>query len=53
MRYARCALSEDGTPVTEAEFDLPKEFKYVRFTVIDAHGKHATSNAYFEDDLKA
>ena len=52
MRYARSALSEDGTPVTEAEFDLPKEFKYVRFTVIDAHGKHATSNAFFAEDIK-
>ena len=51
MRYARTALAENGTPVTEAEFDLPEKFNYVRFTVVDANGKRATTNAFFAEDI--
>ena len=53
IRHAQSALSENGVPITEAEFTLPEHFGYVRLTVIDERGRHATTNAYFEDDLKA
>ncbi len=43
FRYAKDA------PVTEAEFDIPKDNTYFRITVEDGEGKHANTNAYFLD----
>ena len=37
--------------LTEAEFTLRTDIKYVRLTVMDEQGKHACTNAYFLDEL--
>jgi hypothetical protein len=52
LRYARVAHAENGVLVTEAEFELPERFNYVRFTVVDAEGKRATSRAFFVEEIK-
>lgn len=52
IRFAKTVFSEDGKALTEAEFELPEGFKYIRFTVIDKCGKHACTNAFFEADIK-
>ena len=52
IRKASCAYSEDfGGTVTEAVFDIPEDAGYFRLTVTDKSGKHATTNAYFLDEL--
>ncbi len=52
IRRAQTRADENGIPVTEAVFTLPEHYGYFRVTVIDERGRHACSNAYFEDDLK-
>ena len=47
VRKAGVALNADGSPVTEASFEVGPEFGYFRVTVIDGAGRHACSNAYF------
>ena len=47
IRKAEIVLSENGIPVTEACFNAPSNCGYFRITVIDRHGKHACTNAYF------
>ena len=42
---------EKGKRLTRAEFKLPLDASYVRFTVIDKNGKRADTNAYFIDDI--
>ncbi len=51
IRCAQTKADENGIPVTEAVFQLPENFGYFRITVIDKQGRHACSNAYFEDDV--
>lgn len=34
-----------------AEFDLPQDYKYIRFTVRDKYGNNADTRAYFKDEL--
>ena len=52
-RKARSAYAENGVLLTEAEFEMPEwKFHYLRITVTDKTGKHACTNAYFEDELK-
>lgn len=51
QRKAETVLSENGVPVTEATFNVPETCVYFRITVTDASGKHATTNAYFYEDL--
>lgn len=51
MRFGGIYLSENGVPVTEASFPVSAERGYFRITVVDAHGKHACTNAYFPEDL--
>ncbi len=52
IRFAKSALAEGGAALTEAEFTLPENFGYVRLTVTDKMGRHATTNAFFEEDIK-
>ena len=37
--------------LTQGEFDIRPEDKYIRFTVADKYGKTASTNAYFLDDF--
>ena len=37
--------------LTEAVFNLPKGQKFFLFDIIDEHGKHANTRAYFLDKL--
>lgn len=37
--------------ITVAEFDIPSEAPYVRFTALDAHGRAADTRGYFRDEL--
>lgn len=50
-RKAHIKLSEDGAPVTSAEFNLSKDHGYFRVTVVGLDGKKACSNAYYPEDL--
>ena len=52
IRKAQSIYAENGELLTEAVFTLPeKNFNYFRITVTDKTGKHACTNAYFEDEL--
>lgn len=44
-------LPKDGRLVTEASFPVDAEDIYFRLTVTDASGRHATTNAYFVDEI--
>ena len=50
-RKAHIKLSEDGTPVTSAEFTLSKDHGYFRVTVVGLDGKKACTNAYYPEDI--
>ena len=43
--------AKDGVPVTEASFPIAPEDIYFRLTVTDMSGMHATTNAYFTDEV--
>ncbi len=49
-RGARIAYA-GAEPVTEADFVIPDDVGCFRITVTDRRGKHATTNAYFLDEL--
>lgn len=58
-RYAGIACSEDGTPITEASFDMERWLKYspekanafFRLIVTDFDSNEAVTRAYFMDEL--
>ncbi len=50
-RKAQIKLIEDGTPITEAEFEISKVHGYFRVTVIGLDGKKAYTSAYYLEDL--
>ena len=50
-RKAHIKLSEDGAPVTSAEFTLSKDHGYFRVTVVGLDGKKACTNAYYPEDI--
>ncbi len=50
IRKGGTVYSENGIPVREADFEVPKDCKYFRLTVVDAKGQRACTNAYFVDD---
>jgi len=52
IRRAGICYSEGDMPLTEGVFDIPENCGYFRITVIDKQGRHACTNAYFEEDLK-
>ena len=49
-RKNRCKF-RTGDTLTQAEFEIRPEDKYIRFTVRDKYGKTASTNAYFVDEL--
>lgn len=51
-RRVRHIYSEDGKEITSADIDIPADAGYFRITVTDSAGYHATTNAYFLDELK-
>ncbi len=50
-RRAQRAMNEDGSLLTEASFDIPEGYGYLRLTVEDGRGKYACTNAYFLEDI--
>ena len=44
--------SANGELLTEAVFELPPEYGYVRVSLIDESGKHADTQAYYQQDLQ-
>ncbi len=50
-RYAQTFFNEDGGLITEAEYEILPEVKYMRVTIIDDHNRHACSRGYFIDEL--
>lgn len=52
VRKAAVAYPEESETVTEASFNIPEDCVYFRITVVDKSGRHATTNAYFIEDLK-
>lgn len=51
VRRTAIRFAEGGVMLNKADFDVKPGDGYVRITVIDAHGDHADTNAYFVDDL--
>ena len=51
-RHARAYYDETGDGLTHAEFCVNDPVvNYVRFTIIDKHGKRACTNAYYYKDI--
>ena len=50
-RKAGIVKAKDGVAVTEATFPVVPEDIYFRLTVTDMNGMHATTNAYFTDEV--
>lgn len=50
-RKAKCLRAKDGEYITSFEWELPEGFIYVRATVTDENGRHANTQAYFEDRI--
>jgi hypothetical protein len=48
VRRAACF---EGEALTSADYELKPDSWYVRVTVVDKAGRHANSNAYFQDEL--
>ena len=42
----------DKELITDAVLDIPPDNAYFRVTVVDEHGNHANSNAYFIDEIE-
>ena len=51
IRRVEIAYAEEGKSIDAADFAVEKDDGYVRITVIDAHGDHADTNAYFTDEI--
>lgn len=51
-RIGKRVAGSDGEPITEAVFDVEKDFGYVRFRVVDKCGKRAYTNAYYVDEFE-
>lgn len=50
-RRAKVKYAYGDAAVTEARFPIYEDADYLRITVVDAHGNHACTNAYFVKDL--
>ncbi len=50
-RYAQTFFAEDGGLLTEAEYEIIPEVKYMRVVIVDEYNRHACSRAYFADEL--
>ena len=46
------AYGSKEAPVTEAEFTLSNEYKYIRISVEDFEGKRADTRAFFPDEIR-
>ena len=51
IRRGTIIRAKDGEQVTEAQFKVSKEDKFIRITIKDKNGKFACTNAYFMDEL--
>ena len=51
VRAAEIKYAEKGAVLNAADFEVKPHYNYVRVTVVDSHGNHANTNAYFIDKL--
>jgi len=51
IRKSGIVKAKDGVPVNEAAFAVDESCIYFRLTVTDMNGMHATTNAYFLDEI--
>ncbi len=51
QRRCMSRYGENGAPATHVTFELKPDDVYFRVTVIDGHGLHADTNAYFTDEV--
>ena len=52
-RRGLAVYAPKGETITEAVFEIPKEYGYVRLTVVDERGRCADTNAYDLEELYA
>ena len=50
-RKSGIVMCKEGEELTSASFAIVPEDVYFRLTVTDKSGKHATTNAYFVDEI--
>lgn len=50
-RYGQTFFGENGELITEASYEIRPELQYMRVTIVDDHNRHASSRAYFIDEL--
>ena len=51
IRKSGIVKAKNGVPVNEAVFPIDENYVYFRLTVTDMNGMHATTNAYFLDEI--
>ena len=44
-------IGTKDAPITSADFDMPEEYTFLRFGILDFEGKHADTRAYFPDEI--
>ena len=52
-RRGQAVYAPEGKTINEAVFEIPREYGFVRVTIVDAKGRCADSNAYYTEDLYA
>jgi len=50
-RYAQTFFNESGGTITEAEYEIIPELKYMRVVIVDEYNRHACSRAYYPEEL--
>ena len=50
-KRTQVCYAENGILLTQADFEISPDDRYVRITVLDENGKAAFTNAYFTDEL--
>lgn len=50
-RWGQTFFGENGELITEAEYEILPEVKYMRITIVDDHNRCAYSRGYFIDEL--
>ncbi len=47
----KCAFANTGELIEEAQFEIPKDASYVRFSVVDELRRYADTRGYFRDEF--
>ncbi len=51
--FGGCKAAKKDEYLTSVSFPVPENMPFIRFDVIDEHGKHANTRAYFTEELSA